>query len=1577
MGDCPTSAIGDHVPAQENQAGEVFHHWLLINNLKLPATFAESHPGPVHNTYHSPDGQHATRIDYIALPQEIQYHTLDSWVAEDIDLSTHRTDHHAVLCRCVFDVHTNLPNKRQSQPKWDSQHLCQQLHNEEVFYTLHSAVVPTPWQADPHTMADNLARQTTAALHQITRHRKYWKRKSHITDTTWKLVDHKKILFKQLRQLKRTQRHTTLHACFYSWRSTTSTCTSSTRSLCQALARDLPGWNKLHDQAAAHTLWDYTQVAQQVRSAVQTEDSKYYQYLADQTANTYSVEGLTGIWKHFRAILPKNKNKRNATKYDLGNSLLQHFQELEAGTTHDLHQLQMLCIQRNNKEIQAKPPVQQLALQELPTLVEVEDHCLKQRPHKAPGPDGVPSSLCRSGSAAIAPQLHAMICKSFIMGIEPFLHKGGHLCALFKHKGARDDAAAYRGILLADTFAKVTHAWTRQKLLPVMLERKTIGQLGGLPSQQTLTGIQILKLHGSVSKAARLSTCTLFLDLRSAFHHLLRELVFLTADGMTSAELERIFDQEDFDIHAIATKIETLRSEDRGDIPPGLRQFLHDIHHQTWFQLRDDSDARPHQCTNTRRGSRPGSPLADIAFNMMMSGLLQDLHTVLMNNDHYIAGSAALGVTVPPIAWMDDVAIPLTTTTPEALVPLVQQVTAAVHGLFQARGLTLNLDRGKTEAVLCFRGPGADLQRLSIFDTGRQPVIVVETESHILSLRVVPSYKHLGAQFTMSVDVTKEISARIGSARQAFEEMKRPIFLNKRLPIPARMQLFQSLIMSRLLYGCAVWSDVPSAMVKKLEATLMAYYRQIHDVGFWKHDHITDDEFRRAQQLPTFRQIWARHKLTFLQHVAQFGTVFHKALLFREMETNKGWLVEMRDDLTWLNSFKLLPFDLPYDRQSWVDAWEALRHCGPWKSWISRAGIKHLAQEKIAWEVGAYHESIIDELRPAGLKLLNDTPDDVKEKPFHCHHCSAEFETHQQRALHEFRVHDALAEERYYVQSTVCSVCLKDFHTTYRVTQHLRYRPNRCWDRLHQVKPPEDPVTIHLPDHLKGVCRLPAVRRHHGPLRPTSHHRERQRVRLALQQVHEEGELDCAWWEPDLTSDLVRSCFDQFAESLHYWAHHPTEEDFHNIFFNLFLHMGIPEFKAARIFIAWIETEFQDLHSTMDSDVYEILDECHMSLLEDIHIWQLRARKKALQRCWERLEQGEPKPFRPPTQQPTPHQRGHQILSTYQALQHAEAARRQCVVVQHPRVEKRLCDGPFYIVHLYSGRRREDDFQHYMQKYLDEGPVQISQSVLVISIDTAIDDQMNVHDQRLWHFLLAAARRGQLLVILLGPPCETWSSALFETQMDENGHPLKGPRPLRGTPDSCWGMELLNFKELLQISVGNSLLLKGLQLCACVAVGEGAVALEHPAPPYQLERPSIWRTAIIRLLSGPGMPFRQYTFHQWKHGAPGVKPTTLLYANAAIPQTFAANEQADLVKPTTPLIGRLADGSYRASFAKEYPSGMNRSFAESFWRRIHHRFQVQGLPFCHEGFPAIAQELASISASVDRDRCMKPDYQPI
>ena len=275
----------------------------------------------------------------------------------------------------------------------------------------------------------------------------------------------------------------------------------------------------------------------------------------------------------------------------------------------------------------------------------------------------------------------------------------------------------------------------------------------------------------------------------------------------------------------------------------------------------------------------------------------------------------------------------------------------------------------------------------------------------------------------------------------------------------------------------------------------------------------------------------------------------------------------MREDLVWLSTIRQLPFDLPHDRPSWVEVWEALRNCRPWKAWIRRACAKHLVQEQIAWETDTQHAAILDELRSAGMQLLSDLPDESDHKPYTCPHCQAGFATHHQCALHEFRVHGVIAEERYYVQSTICSGCLKDFHTTFRVTQHLRYRPNMCWDRIYQVKRPDEPVTIHLPEHLVGVCRLPAVRRHAGPLRPTSHHRERQRIRQALISLQAEGNSDFAWWEPDLATPLVRTCFEQFAECLQQWTHHPTEEAFHNDFFNLLFHFGIPEFQAARILL--------------------------------------------------------------------------------------------------------------------------------------------------------------------------------------------------------------------------------------------------------------------------------------------------------------------------------------------------------------------------------------------------------------------------
>ena len=112
--------------------------------------------------------------------------------------------------------------------------------------------------------------------------------------------------------------------------------------------------------------------------------------------------------------------------------------------------------------------------------------------------------------------------------------------------------------------------------------------------------------------------------------------------------------------------------------------------------------------------------------------------------------------------------MPLAAARPEHLQPLVQEVIAMLHTTFQRFGLSLNMQKGKTEVVLMYRGRDANSHRSALFDADVPPVIVTTTPTHVLSLRVVPTYRHLGARYTMDIDIHEEIASRMAMAKQAF-----------------------------------------------------------------------------------------------------------------------------------------------------------------------------------------------------------------------------------------------------------------------------------------------------------------------------------------------------------------------------------------------------------------------------------------------------------------------------------------------------------------------------------------------------------------------------------------------------------------------------------------------------------------------------------------------------------------------------------------------------------------------------------------------------------------------------------------
>jgi len=163
----------------------------------------------------------------------------------------------------------------------------------------------------------------------------------------------------------------------------------------------------------------------------------------------------------------------------------------------------------------------------------------------------------------------------------------------------------------------------------------------------------------------------------------------------------------------------------------------------------------------------------------------------------------------------------------------------------------------------------------------------------------------------MDLDINEEIESRISMAKQAFEELRKAIFGNRAMSSDARTKLYDSLVLSRLLYGCSTWSDVPAPHLKRIETMIMQHHRRIHNLGFWTASNVSDQEFAALHQVMPFRIHWARHRLVYLQHISRHALPVHRALLLAEYATGKGWLQEVVQDLRWLQQLVQLPFDIP------------------------------------------------------------------------------------------------------------------------------------------------------------------------------------------------------------------------------------------------------------------------------------------------------------------------------------------------------------------------------------------------------------------------------------------------------------------------------------------------------------------------------------------------------------------------------------------------------------------------------------------------------------------------------------------
>jgi len=130
-------------------------------------------------------------------------------------------------------------------------------------------------------------------------------------------------------------------------------------------------------------------------------------------------------------------------------------------------------------------------------------------------------------------------------------------------------------------------------------------------------------------------------------------------------------------------------------------------------------------------------------------------------------------------------------------------------------------------------------------------------------VEVVEDFCYLGNYTSNNGNCNKECSTRIGKASSVFGRLKN-IWRNKNISLAIKVRLYESLVLSTLLYSSELW-PLSVTQTKKLEAAHHKFQRRLLGIS-WK-DKVKDNDIRKKTGLRKLKDIIKERRLRWLGHV--------------------------------------------------------------------------------------------------------------------------------------------------------------------------------------------------------------------------------------------------------------------------------------------------------------------------------------------------------------------------------------------------------------------------------------------------------------------------------------------------------------------------------------------------------------------------------------------------------------------------------------------------------------------------------------------------------------------------------------
>ena len=1466
IGSHTTEHIGGLHAAEEDDNGRRLHELLVQTQCWIPSTFA--HTGDPATWYSQAAHQRVgRRIDYVALPLILKNIAIESWSSETLDAGHAGIDH---LAACLH-LHGGIPGRRTRPCKGDGvDWQAVRKHQDDSMWRTLSARLPQPhWTDDPHLHWQKCHEGLIAELRSLFPRQPRQARRHYISDESWTLRNTRNYYRNLWRKVAKAGNDASTEAALIAWRRGHSL---EHFTLSYRVAGLLETFASLQARCKLKNLADT------LRKQIKLDRATYLEELSrqanDQPSKIYQILRKAGFGsqrkKRFNP-LPMIKTAEGttcSTLQELQREWLDYFADIEGGHASTSGEILQLC-QHDEVTLGFDETI---SWSDLPTLKDIEDAFRKCKLHTAAGTDKLVPELFHRAPKWFAKWLYPLFMKMAIYASEPVHWKGGILFAVYKSKGETCNPTSYRGILVSSHVGKVAHGLFRKMAVPGFVQMAMPLQCGGIPKRSVAFAAHSCRLQQHAAQRAKMSTGILFVDIKSAYYRLLRELCVETR--VDEGHLRFLLHRLRLPPEQLMPLLDILKTYDpvmaKADVPDIAKRMAAAFHRNTWF----------HVCgapllARTLRGARPGDGWADLLFNYLIAQVLCEFETSLADEGlrttiawNGIRGLDAAGgddfmIDVGVTAWADDLAFMQWHESAHALIDNLQGLAERLVPHLAARGLQLNFASGKTEAVVCLRGHRSVQLRRQLFGVPEPGLHLEADDENGIKLRLLPQYIHLGGILHGKSRMKPELQRRLGIAQAAFAQHRASVYQNRHLSLTARVRLFEACVLSTAYFNCGTWTNLQTSDLNFFHNGILRLYRRI-----------------LAKEVPNeILQHWPAAKLCSklglpepasylkLKRLSYYGTVLAQApvALWSLIAAEGVWITYVKEDLQWLHELTIGRSSRPSPTQQ-PTFWDSLIYYnyGSWKGLLRKVRVRHLQEISRQSEIWQWYRDVGPFLEEAGVCLFKE------EKTGHhaqhaCFRCRMTFKSKSAWSVHAFKIHKRKARARYIADGLTCDHCGHTYLSNSRLVRHLSY---------------SDPCAAAL--RARGLVVEPEP-----GIRSRAWNRSNQDDRCPWQQT--EGPRHRAMpMQVTLTDDQLafsEELFDVEESCIETASLHPEDEwlalwteRIREICAYTVLH---PEelYDTLRAFIIDFETRYE---AEMIGR-YLVFDMALATVLEFFHPFyiqpELSIDKEVMMydvACTE--------------------QNVRQMLGT------------DFSYVPHPNLAPRFHQPVF--VHIYSGRRRKGDLQHAIEQ-IAWGPCH---TPLVISLDLMVDaSTCNMSDATQRQFWLSMAYRGFLDAGWAGPPCETWSAARHNPTNGPNG-----PRPLRSALD-LWGIGGLDVREGRQIGTANILLHFAVMFHVVMWLKGRWQTLEHPKEPFDANFASIWKLPLIRLLLGlPG--FTKKLIWQGFYQGLSPKPTELLMSHPPASYDALALRMRTSALPPPLRMGREEGAShYNTAPLKEYP----------------------------------------------------------